>query len=142
MTSGESEEIEFKLEMESDKDKKEFLETVCSFSNSLGGRIFIGIDNNGNPKGLDEIQIERYQKKIPDLIRSWIEPQVQSKIDVTELRQKKVIMASINKGSQPPYNYRDHGFYIRAGSTDRIATLDELLSLVSKEERGLRYFRS
>jgi len=140
VTSGESEEIEFKLEMESDKDKKEFLETVCSFSNSLGGRIFIGIDNNGNPKGLDEMQIEKYQKKIPDLIRNWIEPQVQSKIDVTELRQKKVIMASINKGSQPPYNYRDHGFYIRTGSTDRIATRDELLSLIAEKSKLVTEF--
>jgi hypothetical protein len=140
VTGGESEEIEFKLEMESDKDKKEFLETVCSFSNSLGGRIFIGIDNNGNPKGLDDTQIERYQKKILDLIRNWIEPQVQSKIGVNELRQKKVIMLSINKGSQPPYNYRDHGFYIRAGSTDRIATRDELLSLMAEESKLVKGF--
>jgi hypothetical protein len=140
VTGGESEEIEFKLEMESDKDRKEFLETVCSFSNSLGGRIFVGIDNSGNPKGLDEVQIERYQKKIPDLIRNWIEPQVQSKIGVNELRQRKVIMVNINKGSQPPYNYRDHGFYIRAGSTDRIATRDELLSLMAEKSRLVKDF--
>jgi len=140
VTGGESEKIEFKLEMESDKDKKEFLETVCSFSNSFGGRIFIGIDNNGNPKGLDDTQIERYQKKILDLIRNWIEPQVQSRIGVSELRQKKVIMVSINKGSQPPYNYRDHGFCIRAGSTDRIATRDELLSLMAEESKFVKGF--
>lgn len=134
VTSGESEDVEFKLETENDKTDKEFLETVCSFSNTYGGRIFVGIDNNGNVKGLNETQIERYQKKIPDLIRKWIEPKVQQKVKVAELREKKVIMVSITKGSSPPYNYNDHGIYIRAGSTDRIATRDELLSLIPEKK--------
>jgi len=134
VSSGENDEVEFKLEIENDKTDKEFLETVCSFSNSYGGRIFIGIDNNGNVKGLNETQIERYKKKIPDLIRNWIEQQVQPKIAVTELREKKVIMVSITTGNNPPYNYKDHGIYIRAGSTDRIVTRDELLSLIPKEK--------
>jgi len=49
-------------------------------------------------------------------------------------------MVSINKGSQPPYNYRDHGFCIRAGSTDRIATRDELLSLMAEESKFVKGF--
>lgn len=130
---GESEEVEFKLEIENDKTDKEFLETVCSFSNTHSGRIFMGIDNNGNVKGLNETQIERYQKKILDLIRNWIEPQVQQKVKVAELREKKIIMVSITKENSPSYNYKDHGIYIRAGSTDRIATRDEVLSLIPKE---------
>lgn len=135
VTRGEDEEVEFKLETENDKIDKEFLETVCSFSNTNGGRIFVGIDNNGNVKGLNETQIDRYKKKLPDLIRNWIEPQVQPKIEVTELREKKIIIARIPKGINPPYNYNDHGIYIRAGSTDRIATRDEILSLMPKEDK-------
>ena len=133
---GEDEEVEFKLELENYKTDKEYLETVCSFSNTYGGRIFVGVDNNGNVKGLNETQIERYQKKIPDLIRNWIEPQVQPKIEVVELREKKIITVRIIKGGNSPYNYKDHGIYIRAGSTDRIATRDEVLSLIP--EKSLR----
>lgn len=135
VSRGENDDNEFKLEIENDKTNKEFLETVCSFSNSYSGRIFIGIDDNGNVKGLDERQIERYQKKIVDLIRNWIEPQVKPKVEVTELREKKIIIVSIPKGNNSPYHYKDHGVYIRVGSTDRIATRYELLSLMPKEDK-------
>jgi len=132
ISKGENEETEFKLEID-DKCKKKFLETVCSFSNSNSGRIFIGIDDNGNVKGLDENKIEKYFKKIPDLIRNWIDPQVKANIEIMEYRGNKIIIVGISKGDNPPYNYKDYGVYIRAESTDRIATRDELLSLIPKE---------
>lgn len=129
IANGENEEIEFKLEIETDNAKKEFLETICSFANSHGGRIFVGVDNNSNVKGLTEKQIERYQKMTQDLIRAWVEPQVQVKIEATEHKENKMIVVTIAKGGNPPYNYKDHGVYIRSGSTDRLATREELLSL-------------
>ena len=134
ITRGENEQIEYKLEVEKEKDNEEFLESICSFSNTYGGQIFIGIDDNGNVKGLSENQIIRYRSKLPDLIRSWIEPQVQRVVEVIKVRGKEVIIVRVPKGDNQPYSYRDHGIYIRAGSTDRIATRDELLSLVERKK--------
>ncbi|MFA6148677.1 MAG: ATP-binding protein [bacterium] len=130
IAGGENDVIEFKLEIENDNTKKEFIETVCSFANSKGGRIFIGVDNNGNIKGLTASQTDRYCKMIHDLIRNWVEPQVQAKIEAYEIREKKIVMVNISIGQIPPYNYKDHGVYMRSGSTDRLATREELLSLI------------
>ncbi len=134
ITRGENERIEYKLEVERDQDNEEFLESVCSFSNTYGGQIFIGVDNNGNVKGLSENQINRYKSKLPDLIRSWIEPQVQRLVQVIKVRERDVIIVRIPKGDNQPYNYRDHGIYIRAGSTDRIAARDEIVSLAQRNK--------
>lgn len=136
LTAGENEGIEFKIEVEERK-TDQFVESVGAFLNTDGGRIFIGVDDNGNIKGLDEGQIKKYQQRIPDWIRNWIEPQAQVKIEVVQVREKAIIVVTMPKGTNPPYNYRDHGIYIRAGATDRIATRDELLLLIPDRSLGL-----
>ena len=46
--NGESKTVEFKAGF-----NKETIETVVAFSNTRGGVIIIGVDNQGNMKGLD-----------------------------------------------------------------------------------------
>lgn len=73
ISTGENERIEYKVEIDG-KDPKEFLESVCSFLNTKGGNILIGVDNNSNIKGIDEEKIESYRQKIFNLIDFHIEP--------------------------------------------------------------------
>jgi predicted HTH transcriptional regulator len=93
----------------------------------------LGVDNEANVKGLDEAQIKRYKVRILDLIREWIEPQAQIHMKTAEALGKKLIIVSIQKGDDPPYNYKDHGVYIRANATDRIASREELIQLKPQE---------
>jgi len=46
--NGESETVEFKAGF-----NKEAIETAVAFSNTRGGVIIVGVDNQGNMKGLD-----------------------------------------------------------------------------------------
>ena len=48
---GENQNIEFK---ESWRD--EWLKTICAFANTNGGKLFIGVDDNGNVTGIQDIQ--------------------------------------------------------------------------------------
>jgi len=128
LAEGENEFVEYKLRID-ENDPKEFIESVCAFSNSRGGRIILGVDNEANVKGLDEAQINKYKVRILDLIRERIEPQAQLHMKTAEALGKKLIIVSVQKGDNPPYNYKDHGVYIRANATDRIATREELLQL-------------
>jgi ATP-dependent DNA helicase RecG len=131
--NGEGKKLEFKLEI-NDKGKGEFLETISSFSNSEGGLILIGVDDNSNVKGLDEQQLERHQKSIVDLVRNWIEPQVDFAQKPVAYKDKKVLVVNVSKGQRPPYNYKDHGVYVRVSATDRLATRDDILVLVKQGE--------
>jgi len=132
LAEGENESLEYKLSID-EKNPKEFIESICAFSNTRGGRVILGVDDKANVKGLDEVQIEKYKVKIPDLIREWIEPQAKLHIKTSEARVKKLIIVSVQKGDNPPYNYKNHGVYIRANATDRKATREELLQLQPQE---------
>ncbi|SEA56502.1 ATP-dependent DNA helicase RecG [Xylanibacter ruminicola] len=43
-------------EMLEDKKPKSWLKSVSAFANTLGGSLFFGVDNDGNVKGLEDIQ--------------------------------------------------------------------------------------
>ena len=128
LADGESEFVEYKLCID-EKDTKEFLESVCAFSNTRGGRIILGVDDEANVKGLDEHQIKKYKVRIPDMVRQWIEPQPLYRLATRQVRDKRLLIISVQEGDNPPYNYKDHGVFIRANATDRIANLEELRQL-------------
>jgi hypothetical protein len=123
---GESETTEFKVEIGK---KDEFLETICSFSNTRGGVLLMGVDNNGNAKGINPGEMDQLKRSIGSLVRDWIEPTVSIRMNVAVIKEKAILVIVVPKGDQTIYNYRDHGVYMRAGSTDRLANRDELLSL-------------
>lgn len=66
-------EYEFKGALEIGKPKS-WLKTVSAFSNGLGGSIYFGVDKNGVPEGIDDIQ--KTSEKISQLVNTKIEPVV------------------------------------------------------------------
>jgi len=98
--NGENQTVEFKTSFQ-----KEVIETVASFANSDGGKIFIGIDDNGNMLGVDisEETIQNYintikQNTIPSVIPDIQEIQIQNKtILIIDVKQYPVKPVS-NKG--------------------------------------------
>ena len=121
---GEDVTTEFKVALTEYRD--EFLESVCAFSNSLGGLIVIGVDRNGHVKGIPDDRIEPSKETVDNVVRQWIEPIPAYKTDARLLGEKHVLVVSIARGDRPPYVFRDHGCFIRAGASDRIASRDEL----------------
>lgn len=74
--------IEYKVSLpgNSDKDKKEFLADISSFSNSAGGHIFFGIsESNGLPQelvGLEGIDPDGQILRLLNLLRDSIAPRI------------------------------------------------------------------
>lgn len=134
LSQGEGDTLEFKLDVSTESSKEEFLETVCSFSNTYGGRILLGVDDRANVKGIEDPQ--RLTQKISDLIYQWIEPKPGFKITTVAFGDKSVLIVSVDNGRSKPYGYKQRGYYIRAGSTDRIPAHYELLFLI--ESHALR----
>jgi len=96
LRAGESETVEFKTQF-----NKETIETVVAFSNTRGGVIIIGVDNQGNIKGLDissetlkdwanRISQNTEPTVIPDITREEIEAKLIVIIKVQEFPLKPV----------------------------------------------------
>ena len=97
----EAENIEFKLQV-----TDEIYKEVIAFANTDGGTIYIGIDDNGNAVGIDDVD-ETYTR-ITNGIRDAIQPDVTMFIKYT-LQDNKVVKISVGEGSYKPYYLKSKG---------------------------------
>jgi len=114
----ESNRIEYKLTL-TDKFERE----VVAFLNySEGGIIYIGVDNEGNIIGVNDI--DDTQLKIVDRIRNNISPSTLGLFDVVleKLEDKPVVKIIISSGTEKPYYIKskgrsESGCFIRVGNS-------------------------
>ncbi|BAH07503.1 hypothetical protein CKR_2452 [Clostridium kluyveri NBRC 12016] len=121
--SGENSYIEFK---EEGIKAKELAEEIVAFANSEGGIILIGISDDGNIKGVQDKNIE---EKIMNICRNNCIPNIIPIYEDIELKGLKIAIVSIPKGLNKPYYTTDHKYYVRVGTTKRIASREELMRL-------------
>ncbi len=131
---GESKQVEFKAAMP--KRWEEFAETVVAMSNGDGGTILLGVDDNGSVVGVEDSKIT---DSIHEVIRNYCEPSIEPMIDVQMVRGKRVAAVQIAKGEKRPYVLKGRGAYVRFGATDRIASRDEIIELVSRPPGGFGF---
>ena len=83
--AGESDTLEFKREL---PQKREDIAVVAvSFANSRGGRILVGIDDNGQVVGCN---LEKPEEQLASILRHYCEPPLSFGVTETMLREKRV----------------------------------------------------
>ena len=132
ISNGENSYIEFK---EEDIKAKDLAEEIVAFANSEGGAILIGVDDDGNIKGICDKLLE---EKIMNLCRNNCIPNIIPSYQNIEMDGKTIAVVTIHKGLNKPYYTTDHKYYIRVGTTKRIASREELLRLF--EANGALHF--
>jgi len=129
--NGENSWVEFKRDDRTTKDfSGDFAKEVVAFSNGRGGKIIIGVEDNGNIAGLSG---EGFEEWVMNICRTLVHPGVipfYEEIKIDELCKSAVV--HIDMGYSKPY-YIERGerrvYYIRVGSTSREATREELARL-------------
>lgn len=101
----ESNRIEFKVEL-NDKLEKE---VVAFLNNKEGGILYIGVDDNGKPVGISDI--DSTQLKIADRIKNNILPSTLGLFDIVteEIDNISVIKILISRGLEKPYYIKRQG---------------------------------
>jgi ATP-dependent DNA helicase RecG len=111
--------------------RDEYLKWICAFANTNGGRLLIGVDDNGKPVGIKGSKklLEDLPNKFRDVL--GIIPSVQ-----LEKKEGKEIIGIEVEHSFAPISY--HGkFYIRSGSTvQELKGKDLARFLISKSGKG------
>jgi len=121
--NGENSYIEFK---EEEIKAKDLAEEIVAFSNSEGGIILIGVDDEGNIKGIKDSKLE---ETVMNICRNNCIPNVIPLYESIKVDGKTIAIITIPKGLNKPYYTSDHKYYIRVGTTKRIASKEELLRL-------------
>ena len=128
---GESKTIEFKEKIPSNNS---IAKSAISFSNTGGGKLFLGINNNGDVKGLDKsVDIIAIEDRIAQLIYDNCAPVINFEIYTANINEKYVLVLDIKRGNDGPYYLKskgiEHGTYIRVGATNRLADNQKIKSL-------------
>ena len=100
---------------------------IISFANYNGGTLLLGVSDNGRIKGVHEEK--NYEEWIANIVRNNVIPSIQVDCYQMNVNGKRLIIVNIPKGKDKPYQSINGKYYIRVGSTNRIATQQELLRL-------------
>ncbi|MBK8831807.1 MAG: ATP-binding protein [Saprospiraceae bacterium] len=122
-THRESNTLEYKrdLQIDSEKDTKEFLADVSSFANANGGTIFYGIDEVGGLVGLKIPELDSFRLRVQQKIEEGILPRPGFKIKYLEISVNKYIfIIQVHKSFSGPHAVKSSDqYYYRSDAGKR-----------------------
>lgn len=128
---GENETVEFK-EIYEAKNQREVLETIVAFANTSGGRLFIGVNDNGVIKDFrDDIKLQ-----LQDLVQGNCSPDIKIQVKSVKIGEHKIALVEVPEGNDKPYFYNSRGIFVRRGSSDRQITIMELDNFYAERDKS------
>lgn len=138
---GEDKNIEFKREIPNNHEK--FLKDIIAFSNSTGGKVILGVeDETCIVYGIGEQSPFKLSDSISNMISDACTPQIEPAITIKTLEDKTVLEIDVAPGKFRPYFLANKGkettAYIRINGTSRPADARKLQEL-ELEGQGISY---
>lgn len=123
----ENENIEFKSQM-----LEGLYKEVIAFANTDGGIVYVGIDDQGNITGID--QIDDTYTRITNGIRDAIQPDVTMFVRYV-LQENEVIRIEVGEGSDKPYylkakGLKPSGVFVRQGAASVPASPEQIRQMI------------
>ena len=105
---------------------KELIISLVAFSNTDGGKVVIGVEDNGKVCGIEigDETLQRYQNQIK--VATY--PQLFPKIWVEERENKNVVVFEIAEYPVKPVSYKNR-YYKRLHNSNHPLTLEEIVDL-------------
>jgi ATP-dependent DNA helicase RecG len=102
---------------------------LCAFANAHGGRVLIGVDDDGGIVG----DVEWTDERAMNVARTSIDPAIVPTFQRLAWEpETEIAVVGVDQGVTKPYSVRSgerRAYYIRVGSTSREATREELIRL-------------
>ncbi len=124
LNQGENSSVEFKSE---NIKPIGIAKEIIAFANMEGGIILIGVEDNGVISGI--AKEKNWEEWIMNIVRNNINPPINVDFEYGILNKKIIACISVSKGKDKPYQTINGKYYIRIGSTNRIASVAELMRL-------------
>jgi predicted HTH transcriptional regulator len=133
IAEGENQQLDFKYCI---SDSRKIARTLSAFANTDGGRILIGVRDNGSIAGIKSDE-EYYM--VDTAVQLYCRPEIAFTIKQHITRGKTILEVEVAKGAQRPYQVRDENgkwqSYFRSNDQNLVAN-KVLLQVWRKEERG------
>lgn len=127
--------LEFKCEFTNDVKN-----TIIAFANTQGGIIKIGMADNGEICGVENV--DNTLTRLTNTVRDTILPDITMFISY-DISEEKVIIVTVREGTNKPYFLKDKGMkpsgiYVRHGASSAQASWDQIRSMI-KQTDGDKY---
>jgi len=100
---------------------------IVAFSNTAGGRIFIGVNDDGSVRGLSGADVARLNMLIANVASQVVRPAVNPLTENVPHPAGTVLVLSIAEGINKPYMDKNGVIWVKNGSDKRRATSREEL---------------
>jgi len=120
IASGEGYHTEFKQTID-----KSLVEEACAFANAGGGKIILGVADDGSVAGIDSGNVMR--SRIQDSLS-----QLQPALDVDVAVVSNLIVIQVPEGVEKPYAC-PRGFFMRVGANSQKLARNEIINFFQKE---------
>ena len=134
---GESKTLEFK---ESFPKNIAIAKTVIAFANGAGGKLIIGVNDQGRIVGIDEDSLFETQDRIASIIYDVCYPNIIPEIYTANIGGKLVLVTEVFPGNLKPYYIKqkgkNDGTYIRVGATNRKAAYENIV-YIERQRRNI-----
>ncbi|WNY29419.1 hypothetical protein MmiEs2_16480 [Methanimicrococcus stummii] len=121
----------------------EIIKTVIAFANTNGGTIYIGIEDDGDIAGIENVS--ETMLKVSNAVRDSIKPDVTLFTDYQQeqIGNKTILTIAVQKGTSSPYyltskGIRPEGVFVRQGASSVPATETAILRMI-KDTDGETY---
>lgn len=98
---------------------------LIAFSNTLGGKIFVGVSDDGEIVGLSAADIQRINNLLSNAASERVKPPINPLTEIVMIDNLRVMVIEIPKGINKPYQDKDGVFWVKSGADKRRATSRE-----------------
>lgn len=98
---------------------------IVAFSNGQGGRLFIGVDDDGTVTGLSKEDIQRLNQLVSNTASQNVIPAVNPTTIISTVRDLLILTVEVPKGLNKPYQDKNGVFWVKNGADKRKATSRE-----------------
>ncbi len=108
---------------------------VAAFANALGGRLLIGVDDDGTVTGLSETDIRRLNQLLSNAASQNIVPPVYPRTEILDYDERKIMLVIVPYGNNKPYATKDGRYVTKAGADKRMISNEEMKRLFQESGR-------
>jgi len=106
---------------------------LIAFSNTLGGKIFIGVDDDGSVSGVSSADIHRINLLLSNVASQNVKPAINPLTEIKTLEQGRVLIIDVPKGINKPYQDKNGTIWVKSGAGKRKATAREEIQRLFQE---------
>lgn len=110
---------------------------VIAFANTDGGKIYIGLNDDGSAYGVEDV--DRTMLRVTNMVRDAIRPDVMMFLDCAaeQINGKDIVVVTVQRGTARPYylsgkGIRPEGVYVRQGASSVPASETVILNMIQE----------